>query len=388
MRILYSHRTRSSDGQYVHIEALTRALVRLGHDVLICGPEGTAPAGGSRRSLSVGDETDSRLRIPYGLYELAEMAYNFKSVRSLERAARTFQPDVIYERYNLFHHAGDWANRKLKLPRLLEVNAPIADERAKNGELRLVGLGRRSENQLWRSADRVLPVTAVLGDMVAARGVDWDRISVIPNGVDDRTLVVADPDPIREKYGLGTALVLGFVGFVRDWHGVDRVIDWLASEAGRGASLLLVGDGPATPALHEQAARLGVADRFIVTGVVQRQEVAAHVAAFDIALQPAVTPYASPLKLQEYMAQARAIIAPDAANIRETVTHGQDALLIDEQAPDALAAALTKLASDSTLRNTLGSHARQTLLRRDMTWTANARRVISLAETLLDQRPR
>jgi len=73
---------------------------------------------------------------------------------------------------------------------------------------------------------------------------------------------------------------------------------------------VVVGDGPARPALTARAHRLGIANRVFFTGVVARDDVAKIAATFDIALQPEVTSYASPLKLFEYMAMGHAIVAP------------------------------------------------------------------------------
>lgn len=383
MRILYCHRTRATDGQFVHIRELTTALARAGHEVLIAGPEGTWQPGAVERRLDAGSSATAQLSMPRPVYELAEAGYSLVAYRRLVAAAKFFRPDVLYERYNLFHHAGIWAARRFALPHLLEVNAPLVDERARNGELALPGLGRASEDRIWRAAHAVLPVTAVLADMIAARGVPRDRLHVIANGVDAHALAPADGQAMRTRYRLGDRLVLGFVGFVRDWHGVDRVLDWLASPSGAQAALLLVGDGPAVPTLRAQAERLQLGDRFVVTGVVQRDAVAAHVAAFDIALQPAVTAYASPLKLQEYMAQGRAIIAPDQPNIRETVEAGKTAILIAPNAPDALPRALDLLAADPDLRARLGTAARAAVATRDLTWDGNAARVVRIAEALL-----
>ncbi len=130
----------------------------------------------------------------------------------------------------------------------------------------------------------------------------------------------------------------------------------------------------------------GVAHRFTVTGVVERDDVARHVAAFDIALQPGITEYASPLKLFEYMYLARAIVAPASANIREILTDGRDALLFDSAQADSLEAALLRLCEDQGLRARLGQQARQTIADKSLTWSANAETVVRLAETLVAHR--
>jgi glycosyltransferase involved in cell wall biosynthesis len=104
-----------------------------------------------------------------------------------------------------------------------------------------------------------------------------------------------------------------------------------------------------------------------------------HVAAFDIALQPAVVPYASPLKLFEYLALGKAIIAPRQANIEEILTDGENALLFDAAASGGFEAALTRLCADAALRERLSMAAVATIDRLDLTWLGNARKVIALA---------
>ena len=44
MKILYHHRIASKDGQYVHVEELTRALSELGHELVMVGPRATSQA--------------------------------------------------------------------------------------------------------------------------------------------------------------------------------------------------------------------------------------------------------------------------------------------------------------------------------------------------------
>ncbi len=378
MRFLYSHRTRSADGQYVHIRALTDALSARGHDVIMAGPDKDAP---KRLSAETGGLALKRM-LPGAFYEYAEYGYSLPAMARLVARARPHAPDLIYERYNLFYHAGVWAARRLGLPLILEVNAPLAEERARYGGLALPAFAQKSENAIWRAADVVLPVTNALAENVRAAGVSEDRIAVIQNGVEEAFLRDHDPGPIRARYGLESQTIIGFAGFVRDWHRVDRVLHYMAGAEAPNLHFLLVGDGPARADLESLARRQGLADRMTVTGAVQRADMAAHIAAFDIAVQPAVTPYASPLKLFEYMALGKAIVAPKSANIDEVVAGGEEALLFDMSEDEAFNAALQRFVDDEELRRRIGLAARDRLVRDDRTWSANAAYVEAIAAKL------
>ncbi len=372
MRILYSHRIQSRDGQSVHVEELIAALRAEGAEVLVVGPGFYEQSGfgGESRLVAL-----ARRLLPAALAELAELAYNLPAYRRLRRAARGFRPDVIYERYNLFYLAGAALARNEGIPFFLEVNAPLAEERARFGGLRLGGLARWAERHVWRAAARVFAVTGVLGEMIAQSGVASERLVITPNGID----LAAFPEPRDGAIGRET-LVLGFTGFVREWHGLDAVITALAAPGtDPRLRLVIAGDGPARPRLERQAAALGVAARVRFTGLVGRAEIPALVADFDIALQPRVVAYASPLKIFEYMAAGRAIVAPDQPNIREILDHERSALLFDPNREGAMWAAIMRLAGDPDLRARLGAEARADIIRRDHTWAGNARRVLAHA---------
>jgi glycosyltransferase involved in cell wall biosynthesis len=372
MRILYSHRIQSRDGQSVHVEELISALRAFGHEVLVVGPGfyDKAAFGGESGLVAL-----LRSRLPRALGELAELGYNLLAYWRLRLACRRFQPQLIYERYNLYYLAGTLLSRRTGVRLFLEVNAPLADERARHGGLGLPGLARWLERYVWQSADRVLAVTGALKDIIVMAGVPPTRIEVVPNGIDPGRFANL---PERERHD--DAVVLGFVGFVRDWHGLDGVIAAMAADAsGPRIRLDVVGDGPALPALRQQAEALGIAERVRFAGLVEHERIPAVVASFDIALQPRVVAYASPLKLFEYMAAGKAIVAPDQPNIREVLQDGATAVLFDPARDGSMWEAIGRLAADPAMRARLGEAARREIERRDYTWRGNAERLIRWA---------
>jgi glycosyltransferase involved in cell wall biosynthesis len=387
LKILYHHRTRSKDGQHVHISELINALRNLGHEVMV-----VAPAAMERAKFGADAGTVAMLKryVPRFAYELMEFGYSLIAYHRLSRAVQTFRPDCLYERYNLFLPAGVWLKKNFGLPMLLEVNAPLYEERDKYGGISLRRLAGWSQRYVWRGADFVLPVTAVLADMVLAAGVPKERIAVIPNGIDqerfgNNSLSIEDA---KSKLGLGHRLVLGFTGFVREWHGLDRVVDLIADRAdGAGLHLLIVGDGPARESLQARARHRGIADRVTVTGIVDRDQVPDYVAAFDIALQPSVVPYASPLKLFEYLAMGRAIVAPESPNIAEVLTDGENAVLFDPDQADGMLRAIERICNDGELRRRVADGARSAIVLRKLTWDNNAQRVVELFDRLLRPGP-
>lgn len=407
MRILYHHRTQAEDGQAVHIRALQRAFVELGHEVievsLVARKEGDREVrdgrdarGPSPRSSSWGLVT----RLPRFARELAEYAYTSVGRPRILAAARQHEVDFLYERYAFGNAAGVMAAHRLRKPLILEVNSPMVLELSRTRGLSFPRTARRLEDWIFRNADRVCVVTEVLGEMLVERGVDRSRLIVTPNGVElERYDYEREPggrvaarERAREALGLGAAsegeLVLGFVGFYRDWHRLDLVLRALARPALASARLAIVGEGPAHDELVALARSLALEARVRFAGPRPHREIPALLPAFDVALVPAINPYASPLKLFEYMAAGIAPVAPDQPNLREVLEQGRNALLVAPGDGESLARALEQLARDAPLRAELGRAARATVRERDLTWRGNARRVVDAARELVDARAR
>lgn len=378
MKILYHHRTASRDGQSTHIQEMIRGLRAEGHEVVECAPsvsEESSASGGSPGWVG-----RLKAHLPRALYELAELAYSLVAYRRLAAAVAAHRPDGIYERYNLYFAAGALARRRFGLKLLLEVNAPMAHERTLYGGLSWPRMARWIETWIWKQADVILPVTHVLAHEMVQRGVDPKRIVVIPNGVnEDHYLGLPTVDRAKAAMALDGRLVVGFTGFVREWDRLDRIVAWMARRpASDRLHLLVIGDGPARNEIESAAQRHGVSAHVSFTGVVPREKVPALSMAFDIALQTALVPYASPLCLFEYIALGKAIVAPDQPNHLEILTADVDACLYDPNHDQGIERALDRLCDDAELRARIGSAARLLIEKQQLTWRQHARKVARL----------
>lgn len=386
MKVLYHHRTQAEDGQAVHIRAMIAALRACGHEVLEVGlvaqSDGRAP-GATGQSLSGQRARWSWVgQVPRGVRELLEHGYSWPARRRLQSAAQSFRPALIYERYAFGNSGGVAAAQRLGLPLFLEVNSPMVLELLRTRGLTFRRLAERRERAIFRAATRVLCVSGVLAEMVAAMGVPRERLLVTPNGVDlSHYARPGDRDARGQALarlglaGICRGPVLGFVGYYRSWHRLDLALPCLAEPGLGEARLVLIGHGPARAELEAEAARLGVAERVHFVAAVPHEQIPALLPAFDVALLPAINAYASPLKLHEYMAAGIATVAPDQPNLREVLSPGVDALLVPPGDGPAFRRAVTGLLRDPAQAAALGRAARATVERLDLTWTGNVRRI-------------
>jgi glycosyltransferase involved in cell wall biosynthesis len=216
-----------------------------------------------------------------------------------------------------------------------------------------------------------------LGQTLVELGVDPDRLVVTPNGVHLDLYDNPDREAARRDLGLQSVSgpVLGFVGWVREWHRLDLVIDALAQGGLKDAHLVIIGGGPALEGLAARATDSGVSERVHLVGPRLHRSIPGLLAAFDLGLVPAINSYASPLKLHEYMAAGLPVIAPDQPNLREVLRHEREALLFPPGDGAAFLTACQRLVDESQLRADLGAAARQSILDQDLTWKGNVRRV-------------
>ena len=376
-RVLYHHRTRAFDGQAVHIREMLRAFEKMGvpyREVALVAQRGAAEPGEGGGGLL------RKLRLPRAAVECLEVLYSSKGARMLCQAALEFEPDLVYERHALHCEAGLRAARRMGVPLFLEVNSPMVGEMEGLGLLRFPKRARRSERRVLEGADRIFVVTQVLGDILEGAGANPDKIVVTPNGADLEAFEGAAEAgrEFRKAQGIPErAFVMGFVGFPRDWHRLDRVLHaWKRlGDLAKDSHLLIVGEGPAIAPLLDQAREMGFEQRVRVTGALPRAALKGPVGAFDLALIPAINPYASPLKLLDSLAAGVPTLVPDQPNLHEHVRPGEHALFFDPQVPDSFVQSLREALEDVDALRSLGERGRQHLLDSGMTWEANAKRV-------------
>lgn len=363
--------------------ATCRALALRGHDVTLVVRPDTASTprdpfafyGGSRPDRmtirTIPAPRDARLKRMRFLVEAGAMAARGSGVvftRDLGLAAFLLQPPfarrarVIYES----HGVADVVSAEM--PRLLG-RPDLAPSAAK-----LRRLARREE-RVWRRASAYVTITATLAGELEARFGARPHVYVVPDGA-----------PTPDGAGLPPDLttrppVVGYAGHLYPWKGVDVLVRALAELPDvRG---LVIGGHPVETdrARVEQLAQsLGLASRVTFTGQVTPHEVAARLAEASVLVLPNTASaiserYTSPLKLFEYLAMGRPIVASDLPAIREVLTHDVSALLVPPGDAGALAAAIARVVHDATLARRLAGGALALAPR--FTWAARAERLES-----------
>ena len=349
-------------------------------------PEGVlSPAQARRRGSDPALRSPAAPRLRQRLPTVAKTAA--KDARNWEQRRRfVVDPDgpwratdvsFVWQRHELFHTAGLVLARRLGVPSVLFIPAPLVWEAEQWGTTR-PGWGRWVERLGERpsllGADLVACGSDAVADQARRLGVPEARMLLTPTGVDlDVFAETPDPGPLRRRLGLEGRFVVGWVGSFRRFHAVEQAVE--AAAAVPGTSLLLVGDGPERARIERLAHDLGVPASF--TRTVPHGELPAYLAAMDAAVilaQGGAPFHYSPLKLAEYLAAGLPVVAPAAGQLAQRLTDGVDAIVVPAHDVPALSAALRRLRDDPEERARLGKAARAAA-EAQWSWDHQVRRV-------------
>ena len=341
-------------GSSVHVQEIVRSWRRAGAEVRVyCTRLGTD------RPADLSDLPVVEIR-PVPTSGAGREEAVREAAAALAHAAVRDGCDLIYERYSLFSAALAMVAEALRIPAVLEVNAPLIEEQRQYRELHNAGL---AERMLCKNAAAATVVACVSDPVVrwVGRKVPGARTLLAPNGVNTERITPRLPGPHHPKH-----LTVAFVGTLKPWHGVGYLLEAVAlanaGAARRTWSARIIGDGPCRVDLERQSAELGVGAEF--TGAVSPAAVPRLLHGCDAAAAPYPHPapgrddYFSPLKVYEYMAASLPVIASEVGQIPSILRHGHTGILVPPANPAAIAAALVRLESSQDLRVRLGAQAR------------------------------
>ena len=355
-------------GDAVHVRELARFLAERGNQVDVVA---ASPLAG---------ETPPNVRV-----HVRPDAPDLTMVRFCVRIARDVRASAVYER-RLSPKIAFGVSRLAGIPFVVEVNGS-EEELAVQGRERPALYPARlwARRRMFRRAARVVAVTAPLGDEIRRRyGLPRERVVVIPNGVDGTLFAPRDRDRARTDLRFPPGHWILFVGNLAPWQGLDTLLAAIAilRKEDPAARAAIVGEGPSRADLGRRCRELGVEDVTTFRGAIAHREIPAYIAASDVCVLPSARRMnervgRSPLKLFEYMACARPVVASDIPGVRDVVERSGGGVLVPPDDPGALSAALVRLLCQPKAAREMGEQGRRYVLT-ERTWARTAERVESV----------
>lgn len=296
----------------------------------------------------------------------------------LLRVPGSMRAPLVYEAHGIA------AETAAALPRLV-TGAPAPS----NAKIRRLAA---RDARVWRAADGYVTITAGLKREFERRFVGRSHVAVVPDGVRLPSAVpspssVVQPPPSSPQ----RPFTIGYAGHLYPWKGVDLVVEAVAGLA--DVHGLIVGGHEREPDLERlkaMAQQLFCSSRLTFTGMVRPRDVGARLSEADVLVLPNPSSalsrdFTSPLKLFEYMAAGRPIVASDLPAIREVLTDGRNAVLFEAGNPQALTAAIRRIKADPDLGQRLAATALADV--REYTWARRAEKLEALFTSLATVQP-
>jgi glycosyltransferase involved in cell wall biosynthesis len=262
--------------------------------------------------------------------------YDLKAGKRLEETIVKHQPDLIYERSEYLQDSGAKMASKYGIRYFLEVNAPFVEEmRHFEGYSLFENKAHKIEKYKLEQAWKVFSVSSALSSFLAKRySCNPDKIVLQPNCINPEYLseYESKEKELRNELGLSAYKVIGFVGSIFPYHGVDILIKAFARvfKVNPEIRLLIVGDGNIMPELKRLAQKLDIDESVIFAGKIPHKEVFSYIDIMDICVMAKSNWYGSPVKIFEYGLMKKPVIAPDTSPVRDVMIHNESGMIIGD----------------------------------------------------------
>jgi glycosyltransferase involved in cell wall biosynthesis len=311
-----------------------------------------------------------------------EIYYDYQFNRRYKSIFKNGPYDFIYERLTYFHQSVSRYAKTLGLPYIVEVHS-ILEARHWLGNSHFSFLARNIQDQVLDRADAIIVVSKVLKDIYTQRGFPDHKFRVISNAVDENLF---DPgrihgEMIQKRYSLEGKIVIGHVSSMKHYHGVDLLIKAMEKVVKKypKARLFLIG-AEEHPEQYKNETE-NISDFIIRAGTVPYREIPQFIASMDLCLVSILDTRGSPIKIFEYGAMVKPVIAPDLPAIRELLRHNETGFLFRPYDVDSLADAIIFLIQNRNIARELGKRLRDHILK-EHTWRNNAERIIDIYDEI------
>lgn len=306
------------------------------------------------------------------------------SERLIEKTIRQFNPDVVYERASFLCSSGLNICKRFNIKYVVEVNAPFSQEmKWFEGANSFFGsVSDRILRSQLNYSNKVITVSSALKNYLKEYCNDDSKITVTPNSVNESTIQIDSlcQDQLKKKYEITqNTIVIGFVGSIFPYHGVDLLIKAFSEVKkifyNHDIKLLIVGDGYMLEELKQLTKTNKTEDDVIFTGSVKHENIFTYIDLMDVTVMAKSNWYGSPVKIFEYGALGKAIIAPDVSPVRDVMEDGVDGLLV-QPSVEKISEALNKFLGDPDLRKKLGNNFKSKVLS-NYTWYQTAETILT-----------
>ena len=380
-----------SAGSAIKAREFIAALQRQGHTVHL---EWRTPQPKTRHALATRVKEGLKPHLQKYLREPRRLAANLPQLYREYKILKQQKPDIFFPRLEYGNFSCLLLAKMLKLPMIVEADCPPTYEWLKfyaRDAFRLGDLSLKLELATLHQANAVITQSNALRDYYTGLGVAEGKIYVIPNAADINKFQPREKDPeLSAKFDLKGKIVIGWLGAGVAWTGINAMIEMARTMMRQNPAVrfLMVGSPENMDFLRQHLAGEDFAGRVILPGFVPHAEIPRYLSCMDIVLAPYPKFdffYASSMKLFEYMAAGKAIVATRIGQVAEVIQAGVNGLLFDPDLDGDLREKVSGLVASAELRQKLGANARLEAERK-WNWDLAGQKMARIFEAVLRQR--
>jgi glycosyltransferase involved in cell wall biosynthesis len=287
---------------------------------------------------------------------------DFSIYRNLIHLLRDLKPDIVHTHSSKAGIIGRWAARRARIPAVVHTIHGLAFTASTNPAINWSY--KTLEKQAAPLTTRIVCVADAMREQSLAAGIGRaEQYVTIYSGMETAPFL-NPPVPrqeVRTSLGLTSEhIVIGTIARLFDLKGHDDLLQIAPKLCGQFSNLrfLWVGDGSLRPRFETEMNRMGLRDRFILTGMVPPQRVPELTAAMDILVHPSRREGLARALPQAGLAGIPAITYDIDGN-REGVQNGITGIVLQPFAVDQLSEAISSLVTDESLRRRMGHAGRE-----------------------------
>lgn len=313
--------------------------------------------------------------------DIRRIYFDYKFENKVIEQIMQYAPDAIYERSALFSTCGLRLSKKLNIPLIIESDGCMPEIVSMDFGLFSIKLANLVEKYKLKKANYISAYNEFSKLSLAKKfDVSLSKIIVKPLGVCvlDNATDDNEINQLKQHYGIDNKKVVGFVGAISKYHGVDLLLECasiLHNKNVKDIAVVIVGWSKEAEQLKLKAEELHLTN-LIFTGRVDKSKIPLYYKMFDVGVIPNSEPTIYPVKVLEYGAFGLCPVVPDYEVFHEIITNKEHGVYFQKNNPTSLANILIELFEDNSYSKIAIKWQQKVLL--DYTWENTVKRLATL----------
>ena len=339
---------------------ISRTLLKDGHDVtVVTYREGDTPYFEDDKGVKV-YRVDNYMINPNNFIDWI-MQLNFNMVAKVNEIMKEQgEFDVIHAHDWLVAYAAKTLKNSYNIPIVSTIHATEAGRNSGIHDETQRYINDTEWMLTYESAEVIVNSNYMKGHVQGLFGLPFDKISVIPNGINLNNFTGIDRDyDFRRRFAMDNEKIILYVGRLVYEKGVQHLISAMPKilENYHDSKLVIAGKGGMIDELKSQVESMGLSNKVYFTGYLNQKEVQKMYKCADVAVFPSTYEPFGIVALEAMLAGIPTVVS-DIGGLNEIVEHGVNGMKSYTGNPNSIADSVLSLLFDPQLAMNVTKNAK------------------------------